>query len=178
MRAWTWIPADRRLPHGDGRRIITGRTLTVEPPLGLCRRGLHASVRVLDALQYAESGLVARVECSGVVVLGEDKLCCERRKTLWVLDATRVLHEFACRVAEKALRAAKVTDERCWTAIRVKRAWHAGKATDAELAAARGAAWAAASDAASAAAWAAARDAQNRMLTRMLLAEHRGAHRG
>ena len=56
-----------------------------------------------------------------------------------------MLHEFACRCAERALTSAKATDERSWTAIKVKRLWLKGEATDAELAAARaaagGAAW-------------------------------------
>ena len=67
-----------------------------------------------------------------------------------------VLHEFACRCAERALTNAKVTDERSWTAIKVKRLWLKGEATDAELAAAWAAAGAAAWDAARAAAWDAA----------------------
>ena len=75
----------------------------------------------------------------------------------------RTLHEFACRCAEGALRKAGVTDDRSWNAIRVKRLWIEGKATDTELAAAwaaaEAAARAAAEDAAWAAAWAAARAA-------------------
>jgi len=75
-------------------------------------------------------------------------------------DATRVLHEFACWCAENALKQAKVTDECYWNAIKTKRAWLDGKATDMELDAAR-AAWAAA--------WAAVRDAQNEELERRLM---------
>ena len=70
-----------------------------------------------------------------------------------------ILHEFACRCAEEALRKAGVTDDRSWNAIRVKRLWIEGKATDTELAAAWDAARAAAEAAAWAAAWAAARAA-------------------
>ena len=100
-----------------------------------------------------------------------------------------VLHEFACRCAERALTNAKVTDERSWNAIRVKRLWLKGEATGEELAAAgdaagdaaawdaaRGAAWDAARDAARdaawdaawAAAWAAERAWQERELIKML----------
>ena len=80
---------------------------------------------------------------------------------LWeeFIDAP-ILHEFACRCAERALTNTKVTDERCWDAIKVKRLWLKGEAADAELDAARDSAWAAARDsarvAARAAAWAAA----------------------
>ena len=96
-----------------------------------------------------------------------------------MIDGTKILNEFACRCAEDALKKANVTDERCWNAIKVKRDWLKGKATDNELAAAqasardaardaaraaaRDAAWAAeraaAWDAAQASAWDAARDA-------------------
>ena len=66
-----------------------------------------------------------------------------------------ILHEFACRCAERALKAARITDERSWNAIKTKRKWLKGEATDEELVAARDAAYAARD----AAAWAAARDA-------------------
>ena len=69
---------------------------------------------------------------------------------------TRDLHLLACDFAEKVLHL--TGDPRCAEAIRVKRLWVDGKATDGELAAARDAAWAAAW-AARDAAWAAARDA-------------------
>jgi len=57
------------------------------------------------------------------------------------------LHEFACREAEDALKAAGVTDERSWNAIKVKRAWVREEATDDELSAARFAAESAAESA-------------------------------
>ena len=76
------------------------------------------------------------------------------------------LHEFACICAERALTLAGVTDERCWNAIKAKRAWLRGEISDDELdatwAAARAAAWAAARDAAWAAAWAAERAAERK----------------
>lgn len=68
-----------------------------------------------------------------------------------------VLHEFACRCAERALALVDNPDPRSTAAVAVKRAWLRGEATDDELAAARdaarAAAWAAAWDAAWAAAW-------------------------
>ena len=73
----------------------------------------------------------------------------------------RTLHEFACICAERALTLAGVKDERCWNAIKAKRAWLRGEISDDELKAASAAAWAAARAAASAAAWAAARAAES-----------------
>ena len=68
----------------------------------------------------------------------------------------RTLHEFACICAERALTLTGVMDERCWNAIKAKRAWLRDEISDDELAAAWAAASAAAWDAARGAAWAAA----------------------
>ena len=85
---------------------------------------------------------------------------------LWEeLIAAPLLHEFACRCAERALRRVENPDPRSLRAIEVKRAWLRDEATDEELVAAEAAAWeaaqdaagAAALDAAEAAAWEAAR---------------------
>ena len=85
-----------------------------------------------------------------------DKLWVVLRKEF--IDA-RTLHEFACICAERALTLAHVKDERCWNAIKSKRAWLRGEISDDELAAAWDAAWDAASAAASDAAYNAASDA-------------------
>ena len=101
---------------------------------------------------------------------------------LWALQEAGLcrdsfaLHEFACYVAEGALRTVGDSDPRSVDAIRVKRLWLRGEATNEELdaagAAARAAAWDAAGDAAWAAAgdaaWAAAGDAQARLLRELL----------
>lgn len=83
----------------------------------------------------------------------------------------RILHEFACDQAEKALSLTDNPDPRSVAAIEVKRRWIRGEATDDELDTARDAAWdaawaatraavsAAVSAAARAAARASARDA-------------------
>ena len=71
-----------------------------------------------------------------------------------------ILHEFACRVAENALKAAGDSDPRSVAAIAAKRAWLRGEISDQDLSAARSAAWDAVRDAATEAArkaaWAAA----------------------
>jgi len=160
--AWHFAPADMHCQH-DGRRICVGETLTVEPPVRLCEHGLHGSVRVLDALCYApQATRLCRVRIGGEVVRGSDKIAGTRRTVVWALTARqtdRALREFACQVAERALREHGVTDPRSHEAIRVARLHAAGKATDAELAAASAAARDAASAAARDAASAAARDA-------------------
>ena len=85
---------------------------------------------------------------------------------LWeeLIDAP-LLHEFACRCAERALSRVKNPDPRSVRTIEIKRAWIRGEATDDELEAARaaalgaalGAAETSALDSAEAAAWYVAR---------------------
>ena len=96
-----------------------------------------------------------------------------------------ILHEFACRCAEEALKLVDNPDPRSVAAIAAKRSWMKGEISGAKLAAASAAAWAAASDAASAAAratasaatraaaWAPARDtwAEQVAILRLLLTE-------
>ena len=86
----------------------------------------------------------------------EDKLWAVLREEL--IDA-RILHEFACWCAEDALSHVENADERSWNAIKVKRAWLRGEASDAARAAERSAVLDAAWSAAEAAAWSAARAA-------------------
>jgi len=152
--AWHWCRRDLKTKY-TGQPIAAGETLTAVGPLELCSNGLHASECPLDALKYAPGEMLCRVELSGEILRGEDKLCARRRKVLWVLDCERIVHEFACECAERALKSVGVTDSRCWAAIQAKRDWMAGKIGDVEL----DAAYAAARDAARAAAYAAARAA-------------------
>jgi hypothetical protein len=122
----------------------------------LCQRGFHASVRVLDALRYAQGAVICRVRLSGIIVRGDDKVVASSREVLWMADATETLHLFACDEAERAMARVENPDQRSVAAIVAKRAWLRGEITDKQLAAARDAAWAAAWDAARAAAWDAA----------------------
>jgi hypothetical protein len=159
----------------------------------LCEYGMHASVRAIDALGYATGNpIVCRVRIWGDVVRGDDKIVGRHREVIWMADATKTLHEFGCWCVRNTPLAdgRKVwdllTDERSRRAVEVKELWLQGKATDAELDAARAAAWsaewsaagdavrdaerAAAWSAAGVAAWSAAGDAQAEQLESMLLA--------
>jgi hypothetical protein len=169
---WHFLADDGKLGNSDGRKPRKGAWVKMredEEPV-LCECGMHASLRAIDALWYAPGAILCRVEVRGDVVHGDDKFVGRERRIIAKADATRMLHEFACDCAEKALKAAQVTDPRSWAAIETKRRWLDKKATDEELAtaraAARDAAWAAGAAAGAAAraaardaAWAAARDA-------------------
>ena len=154
MKAWHFTGEKLR----GGREIPKdGEWLNHSGELKMCESGLHASTRLIDALKYSPGSTICRVEISGETIKDTDKVVARKRKILWRLDATMILHEFACLIAEKALKEAKVTDERCWNAIKVKRQWMQKKATDEEL----GAASSAASSAAESAAYSAACRAVN-----------------
>ena len=143
MLAWHFLAGDKRLGYGDGRLVEVGQTLECEGKPALCSNGMHGSVRLVDALRYASGPIVCRVEIAGDIVESDDKLCGRRRTVLWMLDATRLLHEFACACAEDALALVEQPDARSVTVIAAKRRWLRGEITDEELDAAEDAAWAA-----------------------------------
>ena len=177
---WHFLPEDKRLRWGTKEKIHKGKVSRITGDLSLCNHGLHASKRAIDALAYAPGPIVCKVELRGEILEGNDKACATERKVLAIADATKTLHEFACWCAEGALKAERKAgrepDKRSWNAIKVKRAWLKGKASNSELSAAwdaaRDAAGAAAGYAAGAAAGYAAGDAaraaQSRKLTKML----------
>ena len=165
MLGWHFLAADRRLQFGERESVEAGRTYSAEGPLVLCRNGMHASIRALDALSYAPGPIVCRVRLGGEIIHDTDKSVARSRRVLWLADATTILHEFALSVATDALclqeARGEFTDPRSWAALEVKARWLRGKATTLELAAACAAAYAVAGDAASArdVAWVAARAA-------------------
>ena len=158
--AWHWVREDRRLGYGDGREVRAGETIEHKGHIALCESGLHASTKILDALTYAPGPVICRVRLSGDVLRGGDKIVAERRETLWMVDARRVLVVWACECAWEALQRAGNPDPRSVAAIHeVMRQQRSGMRDQAKAAAAWAAASAAAyaaSDAASDAAWDAA----------------------
>jgi hypothetical protein len=162
IQVWHFIRADHTT--GEGLlKVEVGQTLTVEGPLELCQHGLHGSRKALDALYYAPGPVACRDEIWGDLIEDTDKLCGRYRKCLAMIDATTILHEFACLCAERALtrerEMGREPDPRSWAAIEAKRQWLRREIDDAKLAAARAAAEGAAWDAAWAAVRAAAGDA-------------------
>ena len=63
--AWHWLSNPAKLR--DGTPVIVGAETVVEGAVTLCERGLHASRRLLDSLQYAPGPWLCRVACSDVV---------------------------------------------------------------------------------------------------------------
>ena len=170
IKAWYFAPPDKKLRYGDNRKIVVGRTHKVKFPFtdanGLvwekpscCHAGLHASIHPLDALGYAASNFVYRVELSGVMDVASDKIAATERMYLWGYDAEFVLKKFARMCALDVARlwdAPAVVVQYLKTGDDSLRAAAGAAARAAARAAAWDTAWAAACDTAWAAAWAAA----------------------
>jgi len=151
IRAWHWLSAPNTYANGLPWSEVAVHTGKLE----LCKSGLHASEQALDSLRYAPGPIVCRVECSGEIVRGDDKLVCTQRRVLWQRDATAVLRKFARLCALDVAHlwdAPQIVREYLETGDESKRA----VASSAASAAAMAAAWSVASSAAWAAAWAAA----------------------
>ncbi len=148
LLAWHFLPENGLTANGENVKVVPGLIQRMPPPVTLCERGYHWSVRALDALQYAPGPIVQRVRVWGNVARDTDKGVSSVRECLWVADAERTLHEFAIWVAEQAIennRKVGINPHAdSLKALQVKRRWLDGLATDGELDAARAAAWAAA----------------------------------
>lgn len=162
IRARHFLRPDGRLNYPPHTGVVCGKTISVDCKPVMCEQGLHGSIRLIDALQYAPGPILCRVDIWGDVKEGGDKLVGQNRHVIWMQDITTTLHEFACDEAERALTARREAgdepDPRSWAAIEAKRKWLRGEISDDDLDAtryvARVAAWAAAWEA-KAAAWAA-----------------------
>jgi hypothetical protein len=159
MIGWYFLREDRCLRYGDGRNVEVGKTYKAKGKLKFCENGMHASANILDALQYAYGPVICRVELIGKIIHDRDKSVARGCKVISIINATRILHEFACLCAEDALTLVENPDPRSIAAIQAKRDWLDGKISDENLDAARDAARAAARDAILDAAWVAARAA-------------------
>ena len=181
VTGWYFSEKSRLLRYGDARPIALGVTHEVDAPIELCERGLHASVRAIDALRFAPGPIVWRVELSGEIKSGDDKCVATHRKYIGGgVDASSVMRAFARRCAldvahlwdmPPLVRSYLETGDESIRDSAWDAAWAAARAaaraaaSDAARAAASDAAWAVASDAA----WAAASDQQNAHFERMLM---------
>ncbi len=180
-----WHFSNGVLDYNDGHEIKAGITHEHDGELKLCKSGLHASRRPLDALRYAKGNICSRVRLSGEIIKDDDKAVATRREYLYVFDAEEVLRKFARLCAldvigkwdapEIVRRYLETGDESMRSAARVvarSAAWSAAWAVAKD----------AACDAACDAAWVASRyvtwDAQNERLESMLLEACNGGSDG
>ena len=100
---WHFTDVDCKLRYADGRKVVAGETLTVDCDPVLCKRGLHASERIIDALSNAPGLYVWSVELGGKRIDGDDKSAAQSRTALWGYDATDVILAWSRRVASDAI---------------------------------------------------------------------------
>jgi len=80
----------------DGRPVPADNvTLKHTGKLELCASGLHASERLIDALEHASGPILCRVQMGGTIKKDSDKLVARQRTILWRIDSTDVLRKFA-----------------------------------------------------------------------------------
>lgn len=147
MKAYHFLKDDMCGGYGNEPAWKEGEEREVTGRLIMCLHGYHASPSFYDALRHARGSMACIVELSGEIIKDNDKYVARKRKLIKAVNVEKVLRAWACDCAERALRKAKVTDERSWNAIKVARDYNEGKATREDLDAARDAAWAAARDA-------------------------------
>jgi hypothetical protein len=82
---WAYHMISHRRKHA--RKDITPEyAYNAGEKIRLCEYGLHASLDLINALGYKEMGSTAtKVQCSGRVIFGSDKLVCEHREVVEVL---------------------------------------------------------------------------------------------
>ena len=84
---WGWHSSiNDYLNHGDNREIKIGETLSVEPPIRICDRGLHLCHSPMSTLVYEHNPLYLwLVQGWGETQLHQDKIACQHRRAVAVL---------------------------------------------------------------------------------------------
>ena len=108
MKAFYFAADNKKLRYGDEREIKVGQTHTIDCEPILCKAGLHASKRLIDALKYAPGHHLYVVELGGKIVHGDDKAVATERSYIAGFDAEKVLREFARKQA--LINIAKIRD--------------------------------------------------------------------
>lgn len=117
--------------------------------LDLYEGKIEGRIDLIDVLDYAPSPpLFCYIDITGNVAMSEvGKVTGHRYKIFHTVDATNILHEFACICAEDAFKAVKNPDHRSVAMVKAKRDWVAGRIDSNQLQTAVNNAWAAVEDA-------------------------------
>jgi hypothetical protein len=97
--AWHFITSTGLLRDGS-KAAADGEAETYDGELIICEKGLHASVRLIDAVAYAPGTTLRLVKVFNAIT-ERDKLVCSRREIVHTLDFTKILEEFASYVTDK-----------------------------------------------------------------------------
>jgi hypothetical protein len=148
---YKFLKAGLKSAH-DGSRWTVGEWREVEAPTRECV-GLNASECIPDALGYVKGPILAKVECGGTIIKGNDKWTCQRMRIVSTADWGKVesvrLAIFCAELSLSKFEKKYPDDKRSRLAIEAAKAWLANPSSAARAASA-------ASDAASAAVSAAA----------------------
>lgn len=136
-RAYYFLPSSN-LTYGNGQPAIAGKILSVEWAVNLREHGLYAFKDVLSALCRISGPVLCLVEIWGDLQEGENGILFGRhRKILKMRDISKELHEFSCQCAERSFmrerKEGRKPDLMALTAVKVKRKWGNGKATNEQL---------------------------------------------
>jgi hypothetical protein len=95
MKAFYFANTDRRLRFGDNRKIHLGETHTIEGKPIMRERGLHASKKILNVLDYAPGPVIYIVDVSAEIV--ENGIICSKFRTYLKgdIDISHILCKFA-----------------------------------------------------------------------------------
>ena len=96
MKYYYFSNKDKKLAYDDNREIKLGTTHKVKGEPILCEHGLHASKRIIDALDYAPDSVLWIVELGGKVIHSNDKsVATERTYIGGGIDISETLRKFA-----------------------------------------------------------------------------------
>ena len=102
VTGWWFGREDRKFGYDD-REIVIGKTHIVVGEIIPCKRGLHLSKRLLDALNHAPGPVIYKVRGSGIIVPHGDPVdkyaCSERTYLAGGVDISETLRAFACSCA-------------------------------------------------------------------------------
>lgn len=114
MLAWHFLKNNCRCGYGSLGVIKPGQTVKLKPgaePI-LCRRGFHASKRLLDALFYAPGDVLCRVKLGGKIINGDDKVVASERTVIWMGNVEEILFHALLNEYEATLIKDLATNER------------------------------------------------------------------
>jgi len=112
--------------HG-GETWEIGKWHKIDGELAMCGRGYHASLNIVDAMQYVAPDALALVEVRGKHLKQDDKQCWEEMRVVkawkWTKEDSVALAIYAAELALGIYKKQYPDDKRPRTAIGAARAW-------------------------------------------------------
>lgn len=105
IKAWHFLSGSRRLRSTSqvqlsrlrytGKQVRLGDEVHVAGPIKMGGHGLHASVKILDALRYAPGPICCEVIVSGTILHSRDRIVGSSRQVIGWCHAGPILWDFA-----------------------------------------------------------------------------------